>query len=646
MQWKSENEVRRAGRSWRRGRWLPVAWLAATALTACGGDDDEEIPDPPEQGAPLDLTILHINDHHSHLASDSISLNVTNAAGETVSADVDAAGFARVTRAMSELATGKANVLKLHAGDALTGTLYFNRAGAIGEADAAMMNTVCFDAFTLGNHEFDKGDTELKNFIDRLHAGSCQTPVISANVSFGADSALNPSRAPGYVEPFTVVERGGQKIGIVGLTIAGKTKESSSPDPDTTFEGEVPAAQRAIDALRAEGVNKVIVMSHIGYELDRTIIPQLSGVDVVIGGDSHTLLGPAAMEDLNVGSPAGPYGEPLRNRDGETVCIAQAWQYSRVVGELNVRFDADGVVTSCGGTPHVLIGDQFSIDGTPVSAEDNAAMLASATASGFLRVTQPDATAAQVLAPFQTRVQEYSQQVVAVASDELCNRRVPGSVDRSRSSVSCNALGEVDARGGDIQQLVAQAYLEVANADYGGADITLQSGGGVRRPLHGQVTAADVIEVLPFGNMLFRLDVTGAEVKSMIEDGLHATFREGGTTGPYPYTGGLRFDVNATQPRGQRASNLEVLDQTTGQWNAVNPTATYRLFVLSFNATGGDGYETLANVPAERRSDIGVLDADVLQTYIDRVSEREPGTNLPVLRKVDASLYSTKSFIE
>ncbi|WP_225888732.1 bifunctional metallophosphatase/5'-nucleotidase [Myxococcus xanthus] len=643
MRLKTEMEVRRGARSSSRTRWLTVTWMAASVLSACGDDD---AVDPGEQPAPLDLTILHINDHHSHLAGSSLELNVTNAAGDTVAAEVESSGFARVTSAMKELAAGKENVLKLHAGDALTGTLYFNRAGQIGEADAAMMNTVCFDAFTLGNHEFDKGDTELKSFIDRLHAGPCQTPVISANVQFGAGSALHTSRAAGYVEPFTVVERGGQKIGLVGLTIAGKTKESSSPDADTTFEAEVPAAQRAIDALRAQGINKIIVMSHIGYQLDRTIIPQLSGVDAVIGGDSHTLLGPAAMETFNVGTPAGPYAESLRNRDGETVCLGQAWQYSQVVGEMTLRFDAEGVVTSCGGTPHVLIGNQFSIDGTPVSESDNAAMLASVAVSGFLRVTQPDAAAAQVLAPFQGRVDEYSRTVVATADDELCNRRVPGNTEPGRSSVSCNALGEVHSRGGDIQQLVAQAYLEVANADYGGADITLQSAGGVRRPLQGPVTAADVIEVLPFGNMLFRLDVTGAEVKPMIEDGLHATFREGGTTGPYPYTGGLRFDVNAAQARGQRASNLEVLDQTTGQWNELQPTATYRLFVLSFNATGGDGYVTLANVPAERRSDIGVLDADVLQTYIDRQAEREPGTNLPVLHKVDASLYSTKSFVE
>src|SRR5690606_12137663 len=116
----------------------------------------------------------------------------------------------------AELAKARDNVHKLHAGDALTGTLYFNRAGEIGEADAALMNTVCFDAFTLGNHEFDKGDTQLAQWLELLHSRECRTPILSANVQFGASSALHPSRAPVRVEPYTVVERGGQRIGIVG----------------------------------------------------------------------------------------------------------------------------------------------------------------------------------------------------------------------------------------------------------------------------------------------------------------------------------------------------------------------------------------------------------------------------------------------
>ncbi|MET1537576.1 metallophosphoesterase, partial [Burkholderia sola] len=112
-------------------------------------------------GQPLELRILHINDHHSTLESKSKTLQLDAGTGKAEAVAVDAAGFPRVTQAMEELAAQSPNVLKLHAGDALTGTLYFNRAGADGEADAALMNTVCFDAFTLGNHEFDKGDSGL-----------------------------------------------------------------------------------------------------------------------------------------------------------------------------------------------------------------------------------------------------------------------------------------------------------------------------------------------------------------------------------------------------------------------------------------------------------------------------------------------------
>src|SRR5690606_1453822 len=115
-------------------------------------------------------------------------------------------------------------------------------------------------------------------------------------------------------------------------------------DPDTTFENEVTAAQRAIDALRAQDVNKIVVLSHIGYGYDLEVVAQLSGVDVVVGGDSHTLLGPSWMSTYGIGTPAGAYPTIARNRDGDTVCVVQAWEYSQVVGELRVRFDADGRV--------------------------------------------------------------------------------------------------------------------------------------------------------------------------------------------------------------------------------------------------------------------------------------------------------------
>lgn len=621
----------------RRVRMGAVALAACGVLAACGGNDDDE-------AQPLELTVLHINDHHSTLDAKSKTLKLSTGGATPVDVAVEAGGFARVTAAFDSLAKAAgANVLKLHAGDALTGTLYFNRAGADGEADAALMNTVCFDAFTLGNHEFDKGDAGLKGFLDLLKKGSCKTAVLSANVKFGAGSALNATKAPGYVQPSTVVERSGQKIGIVGLTIAGKTKASSSPDADTTFEDEVTAAQREIDKLRAQSINKIIVMSHVGYGYDKEIAAKLSGVDVIVGGDSHTLLGPDALKTTGVGTPSGAYPTRVTDKDGKNVCVVQAWEYAQVVGELKVRFDGKGEVTQCSGTPHVLIGSDFTINKLPPTDAEKKAIDADVAAKGFLRVTQPAAAATTALQPFKDRVAVFNKTNVAVVPKELCFRRVPGNPGSGGSSPTCNAEGSVHLRGGDIQQLVAQAYVDEGNAKYGGADISLQSGGGVRIALDGTVTAAQVIQVLPFGNMLFRLDVTGAEVKSMLEDGLEAVFKAGGSTGPYPYTGGLRFDVNASAAFGQRASGLEVRNAATGTWGPIDPAKTYRLFVLSFNATGGDGYKTLAAVPAARRLDIGVLDADVFFSYIDK-QPRDAATGLPVLNRLPHELYSTKSF--
>ena len=139
---------------WMESARRSVLWFGCAAIlgavVGCGGGSDND-----NKSEPLELTVLHINDHHSTLDSKSRTLQLKAGGAAPVAVAVDAGGFSRVTAAIQELEKSSKNVLKLHAGDAQTGTLYFNRAGANGEADAAMMNTVCFDAFTLGNHEFD-----------------------------------------------------------------------------------------------------------------------------------------------------------------------------------------------------------------------------------------------------------------------------------------------------------------------------------------------------------------------------------------------------------------------------------------------------------------------------------------------------------
>ena len=605
---------------------LALALAATFLLAGCGDSDNDPVVDAPVTGKPMSLTVLHINDHHSNLDEASSALDLKrNAAGEREEVKIALGGFPRVTATMNALAAGHDNVLKLHAGDAVTGTLYFTLEE--GKADADLMNTVCFDATAVGNHEFDSGDAGLKKFVDFLHAdGACRTPMLSANVTPGAASPLGNA-----VQPSTVVERDGEKIGIVGLTVAAKTQNSSRPDAGTVLGDERAAAQAEIDRLTAQGANKIVVLSHIGYAADRALAAQLKGVDIIVGGDSHSLLGPASMRDYGL-SPAGDYPTRVSNADGDTVCVVQAWQYAAVVGELTVDFDEAGRVTACEGTPHVLIGDSFGEQ----TAEQRAAIDADIAASGFLRVTAPDAAAQAKLEPYKQALSAFGDVVVANAPANLCLRRVPGTTrDASRSRLpGCNEDPSVIAHGGDVQQLVADAFLNQGKL-FGGADASLQNGGGVRVDVSaGDVTVGDIYTVLPFDNTLVTLTMTGAEIKSAIEDALQNVAT--GSTGAYPYAGALRWHVDMNQAHGSRVSALEIR-AANGAWGAIDPTASYRVITNDFIADGQDGYTTLGTVKGERREDTFLAYADAFFRYAQQN---------PTLARPAASEFSTQVFVD
>jgi 5'-nucleotidase/UDP-sugar diphosphatase len=214
---------------------LTVFAMLSAGLVACGGEDGNNGaqgavgPQGPqgaqgEQGpigdqapvAPADnamsLTILHMNDHHSHLDADDFGFDVSALGMETTvegaeggvgaavsEVDVTYGGFPMMVSLFNQLSMQSDNVVKLHSGDAITGTLYYSLFK--GRADADMMNQICFDAFALGNHEFDDGDTGLANFLDSLNSSACVTPTLAANVTPAPESAI----AEGYIQPYTIV---------------------------------------------------------------------------------------------------------------------------------------------------------------------------------------------------------------------------------------------------------------------------------------------------------------------------------------------------------------------------------------------------------------------------------------------------------
>jgi len=607
-----------------------LSLLAAASLTlvlsACGGGGGET--------KPLELTLLHINDHHSRLDADTTTVRLKNAAGTREAVTMDIGGFARVTAAFEALAAGRPHVLKLHAGDALTGDLYYTLDE--GRSDAAMMNTVCFDAMAVGNHEFDQGDAGLRKFIDFLQAGPCKTPVLSANLRPRAGGPLG--RQGERVKPSTVVTRDGQRIGLIGLTIAGKTAASSRPDAGTTFEDEATAAQREIDRLKAAGINKIILLTHLTHGGDLQLAARLSDVDVIVGGDSHTLLGPDTLRDAGF-SPQGAYPTLATNRNGDRVCVVQAWQYSHAVGELRVRFDGRGTVSACEGQPHLLLGDTPRRGSTPVGGDDLKAMQADLASLPGLRSTPPSASATATLAPFKAAKDDFAKTLAGTAAENLCLRRVPGTKrDATRSSLgdACNLDPRVIAHGGDVQQLVAQAFLEQGEA-FGGADLALQNGGGVRVDLAaGDVTVGRIYTLLPFKNTLVRLHMTGAQIKAALEDGLGFLLAGSGNTGAYPYTAGLRFQVDLNQPAGSRVQALQVRDGLGG-WTSLDMGKTYRLITNDFLANGGDGYATLKGITGALREDTFLDYADSFLQYTRRTQ---------TLKRLPVEAYSTQGFID
>ncbi len=577
----------------------------------------------------FELNIFHINDHHSNLDESDIEFTLGGVTTET-----ELGGFPRVVTKFDELEAEHAgeNNLKLHAGDAITGTLFYTLFD--GEADADLMNEICFDAFALGNHEFDGGDAGLVTFLDYLAEGDCDTPVLAANVEPQRGTPLNPGNGQNYLQAFTIETFGDEQVGIIGLDIAQKTQVSSSPLKSTTFLDEAETAQRYIDILEGMGVDKIVLLTHYTYEGDQRLARMVTGADLIVGGDSHTLLGD--LEDVGLSS-GGPYPTKTTDASGLPVCIVQAWQYSTVVGEFTASFDQYGHVASCGGTPHLLLGDGFTKEvddeSVPLTAGEEATVRAALDGIPGAGIVTPDADAQSILAAYKAEVDVLSAEVIGTATEDLCIARIPGETTRTVIP-ACAATGTPN--GGDIQQLVAYAFADRAFD----ADFALQNSGGVRIDIPaGPISIGDAYTLLPFANTMVNLEMTGAEVKQSLEDGVSNILDAGGSSGAYPYGAYLRWDMDFTQTAGNRVSNLEIRAKADGSaWGPIDPAASYTVVVNSFMAGGGDGYSTLETVLDSGRGVDTFI--DYAQGFVDYVTDDLGGT----VSRVDPADYSTQNF--
>ena len=429
------------------------------------------------------LHILHTNDMHSRIESINKYDSTCNAEGEAEGKCFG--GIARVKTAIDAMreSLGDENVVVMDAGDPFQGSLFYSTYK--GAAEAEFMEGIGYDVMAVGNHEFDDGPKGLADFVDVV-----SFPVISGNLDLSGEPLLN-----GKVDNHVVLDVGGKKIGVVSA-LATDTVETSSPGDGVIFEDEITALTADVAALEAEGVDIIIALTHVGLRKDSEIAAAVPGIDVVIGGHSHTL-----MSNDDDGTPA--YPEMV---DGTPV--AQAYAYTKYLGHLTVTFDDDGNVTGASGDPMVLDAS-----------------------------VSPDAAFAARIAEMGAPIEELKQKVVAESATEIVGARE-----------------ECRARECAMGNLIADAMLERVKDQ--GIEIAIQNGGGIRASIDaGEVTMGEVLTVLPFQNTLSTFQVTGATVVAALENGV-SQIEDG--AGRFPQVAGMSYVFDVSAEPGSRISDVMV----------------------------------------------------------------------------------------
>ncbi|AXF57906.1 bifunctional metallophosphatase/5'-nucleotidase [Salicibibacter kimchii] len=496
------------------------------------------------------MNIYHTNDNHAHTEM-----------------------FPQLVTTLDEAKDEHGDGLLLDAGDVFTGTLYFNE--FYGQDTVEFMNLMDYDAFVPGNHEFDLGDPEeghpeLADFIE-----GAEFPVFGANMDFSEDEGLNEltmegiseEAEEGMIHDGIILEHEGEDIGVFGLNTED-TVDISSP-MDVEFSDYAQAAQDMVDQFEDEGVDKIIALTHIGYDSDPSVgndlllAEQVEGIDVIIGGHSHTAVDPPTIV--------------TENEDGEEMdptVIGQAGEYGENLGCMNVTFDENGVVTDVEGE-----------------------LLATAE-------REPDPEALEMLEPYQEIVDELqNEEVGATVVNELPNPR-HGDGDDESVRADETALGN----------LISDAQLEAARLTDEDTIMAFQNGGGIRTSISaGEVTVGEIIEVQPFGNRLTLLELSGEELIETFEASVSNSPQENG--GFLQISGDTRLTYDSSEDPVNRVDALEV--NIDGEYEEIDEDEMYTVATNNFTATGGDGHDVLGNAYEDGRGTIvGNTDWEMLRDYM------------------------------
>ena len=487
--------------------------------------------------ADYSLTILHTNDFHARFEPiskyDSGCSIEDNTAGECFG------GSARLVTAVAEARARSNNAILVDGGDQFQGTLFYTYYK--GKVSAEMMNKMGYDAMTVGNHEFDDGPEVLRGFMDAVNF-----PVLMSNADVSGEELL-----AGKLAKSVVIERGGEKIGLIGLT-PQDTDELASPGKNIIFTDPVEAVQGEVDTLTEAGVNKIIVLSHSGFVVDQRVANETSGVDVIVGGHSNTLL------SNTIEGAEGAYPTLVNG-----TAIVSAYAYGKFLGELNVTFNDAGEIVEATGEPIIMSG----------------------------AVAEEAETVARI-AELAIPLEEIRQKVVANSTEVIDG-------DKNSCRVQECQMGN----------LVADAMLD--RVKHQGISISIANSGGLRTSIDaGEVTMGEVLLVLPFQNTLSTFQAKGQMVIDALENGVSQVEE---VKGRFPQVAGLKFTWDpAVAPNEGRISEVMVMEGDA--WVPIDPEKVYGVVTNNYVRGGGDGYKMFQD--GMNAYDFGPDLADVTAEYL------------------------------
>ena len=500
-----------------------------------------------------DIVIIHLNDVHCGF-------------NDTIGYD----GFVLYRK---ELEKKYKKVIAVDVGDHAQGGVL----GAISEGEAVLdiLNKIKFDVITLGNHEFDYGIEQLNKLNEKM-----STKYISLNACYRKNKTQ-------LFEPSTMVEAGGKKIGFIGIVTPltfSKTYLSTLRESDgtaiynflsnkaelyTTIQGE-------IDKLRNEGANYVILLTHVGMNVEEytsnDILSNLNGVDAVLDGHTHKV-----------------YNTTSKDKENKDIHIAQTGTKLANIGQLIIK--GDGTILS-----------------------ENIAEVPEP--DGITDVKQVYRSNANKWV--DTKMNEYINEIYKRYEDELSTPIGSSDYDFIIRPEESSDSHTIYCRYMEcsLGNLIADSFREVVNSD-----ISFVNGGTIRANLlKGHITRKDIIDVMPFFNSLFVKEITGQTFLDALEFGVS---KLPNSFGGFPQVSGCTYYVDTsfnstveTDSDGmfikvggrRRVSNVKI------NGKALNPTEKYNLSASEFILNGGDGFTMFANYPVVNESVFA--DSDALGYHI------------------------------